>query len=103
MRIKTVDDAKKVAHECIEKLVKGNVVYYHLYVASEYSGSDCYFSPISSSRKGQQKMIFVDDIEKVIRLLLSHPKVEDLRYYEKENMISAVFNDEAEEGKEATE
>lgn len=95
-KIKDVAAAKRIADQCIAKFVKGNLVYFNLYVAAESEGSNCYFSPISTSRKDQQKIVFVNDIEKLIRFLLSHPKVEDIRYYEKENMITAVFYDKLE-------
>lgn len=94
MKIKDVKDAKRVGDLCIEKLVtEHSLVYFSILVAQEYSASNCFFSPTSELRGEQKKMIFVDDIEKMIRLLLSHPQVSDLEYDEKENMISATFQD----------
>lgn len=97
MKIKDVLDAKKVQHLCMEKLIgEKSLVYFSILVDQKGVCSNCFFSPVSESRgANKQKMIFVDDIEKLIRLLLSHPKVSDLKYDEKENMIQAVFTDEA--------
>jgi len=94
MKIKDLDDAKKVGDICIGKLVmEKSVVYFSILVCQEYSASNSYFSPVSELRGEKKKMIFVEDIEKLIRLLLSHPQVSDLEYDEKENMISATFQD----------
>jgi len=40
-----------------------------------------------------EEKLFVGDYERLVRLLLSHPKVKDLEYNEKEGMLSAVFED----------
>ena len=97
MKIKTLNDAKTVGDLCIGKLVtEKSLVYFSILVAQEYSASNCFFSPVSEIRKDKKKMIFVEDIEKLIRLLLSHPQVNDLEYDEKENMISATFQDSGE-------
>jgi hypothetical protein len=104
MKIKDVADARKVADQCIEKLVaEQSLVYFSILFAQEYSASNCFFSPTSDLRGEGKKMLFVDDIEKVIKLLLSHPKVSDLEYDEKENMISATFQDETPVEEEAFE
>ena len=97
MKIKDVHDAKKVQHLCMEKLVgEKSLVYFSILVVQDGVISNCFFSPVSESRRtNKQKMIFVDDIEKMIRLLLSHPKVENLEYDKKENVIHATFQDEA--------
>ena len=96
MKIKDVLDAKKVQHLCMEKLVgEKSLVYFSISVDQDGDVSSCFFSPVSESRgANKQKMFFVDDIEKLIRLLLSHPKVSDLEYIEEENMIYATFQDE---------
>ena len=97
MKIKDVHDAKKVGDICIGKLVmEKSLVYFGILVCQEYSASNCFFSPVTEIRKDKKKMIFVDDIEKLIRLLLSHPQVSDLEYDDKENMISATFQDNSE-------
>ena len=97
MKIKDVHDAKKVGDICIGKLVmEKSVVYFNILVTQDYSASNCFFSPVSDLRGEKKKMIFVDDIEKLIRLLLSHPQVSNLEYDDKENMISATFQDNTE-------
>lgn len=94
MKILNLEDAKTVANICIEKLVtQKNMVYFSVLVLQDYSASCCFFSPVTASRKDKQKMVFVDDIEKIVRLLLSHPKISDLEYDLKENMITASFQD----------
>lgn len=96
MKIKDIHDAKKVQQLCLEKLVgEKSLVYFSISVDQDGVISNCFFSPVSESRgANKQKMFFVDDVERLIRLLLSHPKVSDLEYDEKENMIQAIFTDE---------
>lgn len=99
MKIKDVHDAQIVGNLCTAKLVmEKKLVYFNILVCQEDAASNCYFSPVSQAPQlgKKQKMIFVEDIEKMIRLLLSHPKVSDLEYDKKENVISATFQDDAE-------
>lgn len=98
MKIKTPADARKVGDLCMKKLVgEKTLVYFNLFVCSESSGSNCYFSPYSMLRGEKKKVAFVGDVEKILRLLLSHPKVSDLMYDPRENMISGTFEDELED------
>lgn len=101
MKIKDVHDAHKVGDLCIGKLVgEKSLVYFNIIVLQEDVSSNCYFSPVSEVRKPKENVVkyahFVEDVEKIIKLLLSHPKVSDVEYHEKENMISATFMDDAE-------
>lgn len=97
MKIKDVYDAKKVQQLCMEKLVgEKSLVYFSILVVQDGVASNCFFSPISEIRgANKRKMLFVDDIEKLIRLLLSHTKVSKLEYDEKENVIHATFLDDS--------
>jgi hypothetical protein len=98
MKIKTIKDAKKVADNCIELLVSNKSVAYFNLLVSNLTGeiSNCYFSPVSPIRAEAKNMIFVQDIEKLLKMLLSHPKISELEYDPQENMISASFQDESE-------
>jgi len=107
VKIKTVADAKQVANDCIGQLVTDQRLVYFSLLVSDLEGNvtNCYFSPTAPiyPKIGgivEKKSIFVNDIGKLLRMLLSHPKITNLKYDPKENVISACFQDEAESTEE---
>lgn len=91
-KIQNIKDVREVGNVIIGKLVKGSLAYFNLIVA-DLTGdvSNAFFTPTSKISE-KKSMIFVSDYEKVMMLLLSHPKVSDLEYNEEENAVTAVFN-----------
>lgn len=90
-KISSVKDLKAVAETIIEKLVGGSLAYFNLTVADSTGFSQCFFTPTSEIRGKKQTMCFVGDYEKVMALLMSHPKVSDIQYDLKENAVLAIF------------
>lgn len=99
IKIKTIQDVKAVSDKAIEK----KLTYFSVLFAEESSLSSCFFTP-TSKLPNARGMIFVNDYEKVMKVLLSHPKIRELEYDEKENVISCVFSSPyAEEGEKGFE
>ena len=90
MKIKSPEDIQTVSDKIIGQLVKNRLTYFSIMVDEEDISSSCFFSPVTKTSKNQS-MIMVEDYEKILKLLLSHPKVSDIEYDEKGNVISAVF------------
>jgi len=90
--IASVKDFRRVEERILEDLVKGRLTYFNLVVQDDVGFSSCFFSPATKSKKGPG-MIFVGDFGKIVRLLLSHPKVRHIEYDPAEPCISAVFED----------
>ncbi len=99
-KIETVKDVREVANEIIGKIVKGKVAYFNLVVSDSTGYSQAFFSPVTeTSTEKNKKMLFVlvDDYEKLMMLLLSHPKISQVQYAEEENYITALFDNPFEE------
>lgn len=90
IKIKTLEDARAVSDKIMAQLVNGKLTYFNILFGEEDNISPCFFSPVTQVSKGKS-MIMVGDYEKILKLLLSHPKISDLQYNEKENMILAEF------------
>lgn len=90
--IKTVEDVREVSEQIIGKLIKGNLAYFNLAVVDSIGWSQCFFTPTSELRNEKKNMIFVQDYDKILMLLLSHPKIKDIQYDEEENSITAIFD-----------
>lgn len=88
----TISNVRQIADKIIGKLVKGDLAYFNLCVADSSGFSQCFFTPTSKIRGKEQHMIFVGDYEKVICLLLCHPKVNKLEYDNEENAVTAIFD-----------
>lgn len=92
-KIETLKDVREVADIIMGKVVKGKVAYFNLVVSDSTGFSQAFFSPVTETSKGKnKKMLFVGDYEKLMMLLLSHPKISQVQYDEEENAISAVFD-----------
>ena len=92
MKIKAIRDISGIFEKILSKLVKENLCYFSLCVSDSTGFSQCFFTPTSEIRKEKKNMIFVQDYEKLLMLLLSHPKISDIDYDEEENAISAIFD-----------
>lgn len=100
-KIESVKDVKEVANVIIGKLVKGKLAYFNLVVSDSTGFSHAFFSPATETSEGKnKKMIFVGDYEKLMMLLLSHPKISQVQYDEEENAVSAVFDNPFKEEEE---
>ena len=91
-KIKSIEDLDKVQNVILNKLVVGNLAYFSLTVIDTTGYSSCFFTPTSEIRKEKKTMIFVNDYEKILMLLLSHPNIKDIEYDGEENAISAIFD-----------
>jgi len=91
-KIRNLDDWKAVREKILGDLLHGKAAYFGLLVWEGDTATSCFFSPAVTGR-GDKGMVFVGDYERIVRLLLSHPKVKDMEYNRKERMISAVFED----------
>jgi len=87
----TIDNVRKIADKIVEKLVQGSLAYFNICVADSTGFSQCFFTPTTKIKGKEQQMIFVGDYEKLICLLLCHPKVSNVEYDSEENAVSAVF------------
>jgi hypothetical protein len=76
------DNYKKVADKLIEYFViKQCIPYFNITYVEDYSMSNCFFTPATRGN------LFVSDYEKILRILLDHPKLKDLELCEEENEI----------------
>ena len=91
IKIKILEDMKKVSHQILEKVVKGNICYFNLIVCELDMASSAFFTPTAPIRGENKRFLGVDDYEKLIMLLLSNPNCKDLAYNPKENCIIANF------------
>lgn len=100
VKIKTAKDVKSVSNKIVGQLVKGNLTYFNIVVAESNIFSNCFFTPTTEIEGKQKRMIFVGDYEKILYMLLSHPKISDIDYNPSRNMVSAVFENPYEESEE---
>ena len=100
VKIKTAKDVKSISDKIVEQLVKGNLTYFNIVVAEDSSFSNCFFTPTTEIEGKQKRMIFVGDYEKILYMLLSHPKISDIDYNPSKKMVSAVFENPYEESEE---
>lgn len=94
-RISNVEDVVNVSGKIVGNLVKGSLTYFNIVVVDSSGFSQCFFTPTSEVHEGRGKkhnMIFVGDYDKILMMLLSHPKVHDIEYNAEENMVSAIFD-----------
>jgi len=91
-KISDLEDWKAIEEKVLGDLLHGKAAYFGLLVWEGTSATSCFFSPAVTGR-GDKGTLFVGDYERLVRLLLSHPKVKDIEYNPKERMISAVFED----------
>ena len=85
-------DYEMIEKNVLEDLIHGHVTYFSLTVADPYGYSSCFFTPISQDKE-HQKMMFVGDYEKILRVLLSHPKIRHVEYVPEWRVIQAIFDD----------
>ena len=85
-------DYEMIEKTVLEDLIHGHVTYFALTVTDPYGFSSCFFTPISKEKE-HQAMMFVGDYEKVVRILLSHPKIRHVEYTREEHVIHAIFED----------
>ena len=86
----TKKNYKKVLGKILKNIAeKGRTVYFSICYCELDTLSPCYFTPVAPIREGY--CLFVDDYEKLLVLLLTHPKVKEIEYDEKEGCIMANF------------
>jgi len=90
--IASVKDFEQVEGKILGDLLRGRLTYFALTVADATGFSSCFFSPAAPLKKGQSSL-FVGDWGRIVKLLLSHPKVRHIEYDPEEPAISAVFED----------
>lgn len=85
-------DYAVIEPKVLTDLIHGHVTYFSLTVTDPYGFSSCFFTPISRDKE-HEAMMFVGDYEKILRLLLSHPKIRHVEYDPEGHVIQAVFDD----------
>ena len=94
----TKENLKKVIEKILNKVVtEGNLVYFNIGYWDSSGISPCHFSPVVPHKA---RYVFVDDYEKILVMLLTHPNIKDIEYNEKEGCISAFFEVPEEYGEE---
>ena len=73
-------------------LVNGHVTYFSVTFRDATGWSSCFFAPVTQD-KDDKAMMFVGDYEKVVRILLSHPKIRHVEYAPEWRVIQAIFDD----------
>lgn len=87
----TIENVREIADKIVEKIIKGDLAVFNICVADSTGFSQCFFTPTAKIKGKEQRMIFVGDYEKLICLLLCHPKVSNVEYDSVENAITAIF------------
>jgi len=86
----TKKNLDKIVKKILKKVVEeGRLVYFNIGYWDSGGVSPCHFSPVVPHKS---RIIFVDDYEKILVMLLSHPKVREIEYDEKEGCVSAFFD-----------
>lgn len=85
-------DYEMIEKAVLEDLIHGHTTYFALTVMDPSGFSSCFFTPISRD-PDHQAMMFVGDYEKVVRILLSHPKIRHVEYSPEDHVIQAIFDD----------
>ena len=81
----------KVVEKIMNKVIgERRIVYFNIGYWDLNGVSPCFFTPIVLD--GKKYHMFIDDYEKILVLLLSHPKVREIEYDEKEGCVSAFFD-----------
>jgi len=93
LKIKTTKDIVIASNTVIGNIVsQAKITVFNLLVDHEEGTiSNCMWTPTTKLADGKS-FLAVDDYAKIMLLLMTHPRVKDLEYNEKENMISAVFS-----------
>jgi len=88
----TKENYKEVLGKILKIIAEeGKTVYFNI-AYWEFDGvSPCYFTPIAPLRKGDY-CLFPDDYEKLLVMLLTHPKVREIELDEEEGSITAIFD-----------
>ena len=87
----TKKNYKKVLGKILTEIAeKGRTVYFSIAYWEFDTISPCYFTPIAPLRKGDY-CLFPDDYEKILVILLTHPRIKEVVYNEKEGCIMASF------------
>ena len=85
----TKENYRDVLGKIISELKKGKIVYFDIACWELDCISSCQFTPVVL--EGKNQYMFIDDYEKILVILLTHPKVKDLEFNEKEGCITADF------------
>lgn len=93
LKIKTIKDIVGTANNIIEHLVsqKAMTGFNLLVDHGEGTLSNCAWTPTTKITQGQH-FLAVEDYTKIMILLLTHPRVKELEYHEKEHTVTAVFS-----------
>ena len=90
----TKENYKEIARRCVELTLKlGRPVYFNIAFWELDTVSACYFTPMAPVEKDGHRiwMVFPLDYEKILAMLLSHPKVSKLYFDEQEGAIKVIF------------
>jgi hypothetical protein len=92
MKIKTVKDAVEASNKILEDLVAHQkLTAFNLMVDhGEGTISNCAWTP-TSTLADKKNFLAVEDYVKTIVLLLTHPRIKDIEYDEKNHAVTAVF------------
>jgi len=91
-----LEDVMEVAKDCTRFLIeKKRPVYFNIAFWAADEVSSLYFAPVAPMEKdgGWTWVSFPPfDYEKLLMLLLTHPRVSEVEYDDKEGAIYAIFN-----------
>jgi len=94
LKIKTVEDAVAASNNILANLVSNaahKLTEFNLLVdEGEGNMTNIAWTPTSQLADGKN-FLMVEDYIKTIILLLTHPRITDIEYNEKEHVITAVF------------
>jgi hypothetical protein len=91
-----LEDVREVAKECARFFAeKGRPVYFSIAFTAADEASSLFFTPIAPVEEGG-RWVWVSfppfDYEKLLVLLLTHPRVSEVEYDEEEGVVYAVFD-----------
>ena len=92
MKIKTVKDVVEASNKILGHLVGEQKLAIFNLLVDDGDGniSSCAWTPTSKLADGES-FLAVEDYAKIIVLLLTHPRIKDLEYDEKNHQVTAVF------------
>lgn len=93
MKIKTLKDIVGASQKIMECFIgKKRAATFNLVVDhGEGTASNCAWTPACKVSPGQS-FLAVEDYDKIMVLLLTHPRIKNLEYDEKDNVVSAWFS-----------
>ena len=87
----TKENLSRVVEKIMNKVLgEKRVVYFNIGYWDLNGVSPCFFTPVAL--EGKKYHMFMDDYEKILVLLLTHPRVREIEYDEREGCVSAFFD-----------